>query len=317
MSPIKLFICHSSKDKPFVRRLKKELTSFRLDVWVDENEIKVGDSIFSAIANALKQSDYVLLIISPNFGLSQWAQTELESAFGLEITHKTKKILPCLIKETELPLLISGRKYANFSKKFRNGLIELVDAIVPKNENNPLDVYVTDSVVTLDVQSKDGKLVKYDKKCTHNSLVDNLTHYGDCFAIDGSIENIIVNGQKVKIVRKESGMKMFDVIYSKPLSKGESEFIHTTADLLNSFEAVNEHWETLTNNHNADQFKVIVKFPETRPPVDWYVEERIGTKYTRKGPEGVVLTNEGNRKILTLTINNPTHFVGYFLRWVW
>lgn len=317
MKPVKLFICHSSLDKPFVRRLKKELNSFRFDVWVDENEIKVGDSIFTAIEEALQTSDYVLLILSPNFNLSSWARSELEATFHLEKKHKTKRILPCLIKKTEIPTLISGIKYADFSKTFLNGLTELLGAIIPKNEDNPLDVYVTNSTVTLDIQDKEGRLVKYLKKCRHTSLVDHLTQFTDCFAISGSLENLVVKGERISSIRKESGMHFFEINYNHPLSKGDSEEITTTVDFINSFTELHEHWETLSNNHNADKFTVLVKFPEDRPPIDWYVEQRIGTKYTKKEKEIISLRREGSRAVLELVVENPVNFRGYILRWHW
>lgn len=314
---IHLFVCHSSLDKRFVRRLKKELNAFRYKVWVDENEIKVGDSILGSIESALAKVDYVLLILSPNFNLSSWAKSELEATFQLEVKHKTKKILPCLIKETDLPLLISGRKYANFSKKFRTGLIELVDSITPADDHNPHDVYVTNSVVTLDIQDTKGLLVKYAKKCTHSSLVNGLKSYNDCFAVSGSIENVIVNKNPVSKIRRESGMHFFEVAYSRPLAMTESEKFYTTADIVDSFTEPEEHWETMTNNHNADKFTVFIKFPKDRHPTDWYLEERIGTKYTRKGKEGISHEIDGDRAYLKLVIKNPIHFVAYIIRWKW
>jgi hypothetical protein len=36
----KIFISHSSKDKEFVRQLKKDLEEFGHEIWLDEREIK-------------------------------------------------------------------------------------------------------------------------------------------------------------------------------------------------------------------------------------------------------------------------------------
>ena len=41
----KIFICHSSNDKVFVRKLANELERHDIDIWLDEREIKVGDSL--------------------------------------------------------------------------------------------------------------------------------------------------------------------------------------------------------------------------------------------------------------------------------
>jgi hypothetical protein len=44
-SKARVFVSHSSKDKPFVRKLVEALNKHLLDIWVDEHEIKVGDSL--------------------------------------------------------------------------------------------------------------------------------------------------------------------------------------------------------------------------------------------------------------------------------
>lgn len=40
-----IFLSHNSKDKEFVRRLANRLESYGVKVWVDEAEIKVGESL--------------------------------------------------------------------------------------------------------------------------------------------------------------------------------------------------------------------------------------------------------------------------------
>ena len=43
-------MCHTSDDKPFVRRLRKDLLAHGIPkVWVDEAEIDVGDSLIAKI----------------------------------------------------------------------------------------------------------------------------------------------------------------------------------------------------------------------------------------------------------------------------
>jgi esterase/lipase superfamily enzyme len=40
-----VFICHSSKDKVFVKKLAADLRKQEIDVWLDEWNMNVGDSI--------------------------------------------------------------------------------------------------------------------------------------------------------------------------------------------------------------------------------------------------------------------------------
>src|SRR5438552_16025265 len=44
-----VFLCHSSKDKPFVERLALDLRKLGTGVWLDKWEIKAGDSILERI----------------------------------------------------------------------------------------------------------------------------------------------------------------------------------------------------------------------------------------------------------------------------
>jgi hypothetical protein len=61
MPETSVFLCHSSSDKAFVRRLSKDLMKFGVAVWVDEEHIGVGDSIFESINAGLRSCEHSLL----------------------------------------------------------------------------------------------------------------------------------------------------------------------------------------------------------------------------------------------------------------
>lgn len=58
------FICHSSLDKPFVRKLEAELERFGCSCWVDENEIGIGESLRERIEHGLENSKFFLIVLS-------------------------------------------------------------------------------------------------------------------------------------------------------------------------------------------------------------------------------------------------------------
>lgn len=62
-----IFMCHSSKDKPFVRRLAGELENNSISVWIDEKDILVGQSFIQRIHEGLKTADFVAVVLTPNF----------------------------------------------------------------------------------------------------------------------------------------------------------------------------------------------------------------------------------------------------------
>lgn len=67
-----VFITHSHQDKPFVRKLASDLLANGIQVWVDEAEIKVGDSLIQKISNAITESDFVIAVLSKSSVESHW-----------------------------------------------------------------------------------------------------------------------------------------------------------------------------------------------------------------------------------------------------
>ena len=62
---VRVFLSHSSKDKPFVRDLADALeTGGEIKVWLDEREIGYGENIVLKIEEGL-DANVVLLILSP------------------------------------------------------------------------------------------------------------------------------------------------------------------------------------------------------------------------------------------------------------
>lgn len=60
-----IFLSHTHKDKPFVRKLAQALEINGVRVWVDEAEIKVGDSLITKIEEGIKDVDYLGVILTP------------------------------------------------------------------------------------------------------------------------------------------------------------------------------------------------------------------------------------------------------------
>jgi len=88
------FLSHSSKDKPFIRQLAADLTREGITVWLDEQMIRVGDSITDKISQGLAESDYFLIALSDNSTQSEWVKKELNQALVTEIEERKVRILP-------------------------------------------------------------------------------------------------------------------------------------------------------------------------------------------------------------------------------
>lgn len=113
----KVFLSHTKKDKPFVRKLAADLRSYGHIVWIDEAEINIGDSLIGKIRDGLDMVDYVAAIISKGSLESEWVKKELEIASNREIKEKRVVVLPILVEHVDLPGFLEGKFYGDFSEK--------------------------------------------------------------------------------------------------------------------------------------------------------------------------------------------------------
>lgn len=123
------FLSHSSADKVFIRQIAADLTAKGIGVWLDEQRIRVGDSIPEKIAQGLAESDYFLIGISQRSSESAWVQKELNNALMSEVQRRKVHILPLKLEDTPMPPIIADKKYADFSKSYKAGLDDLLTAL--------------------------------------------------------------------------------------------------------------------------------------------------------------------------------------------
>jgi hypothetical protein len=111
-----IFLSHSSRDKRFARRLARDLQAHGVRVWIDEAEMLVGDSLVKKLEEAIREMEYLGVLLSPNSVNSEWVQREVEIALNQEIRGKRVKVLPILYKECEVPGFLSAKVWVDFRK---------------------------------------------------------------------------------------------------------------------------------------------------------------------------------------------------------
>jgi hypothetical protein len=88
------FICHASEDKRrVVKPLARQLAQGGFDVWYDEFEMRVGDSLRRSIDKGLRRSRFGIVVLSKHFFAKQWPKYELDGLIAREVRGK-KVILP-------------------------------------------------------------------------------------------------------------------------------------------------------------------------------------------------------------------------------
>lgn len=90
-----LFISHASEDKDMVAiPLAQVLRRAGLRVWLDRQEIRIGDSLHEKIDEGLANSRYGVVILSPSFLAKRFPRKELDGLLAREDASERKVILP-------------------------------------------------------------------------------------------------------------------------------------------------------------------------------------------------------------------------------
>lgn len=88
------FICHASEDKAgLVKPLAMALKRLGFDIWYDEHEMRVGDSLRRSIDKGLSKSRFGIVVLSKSFFSKEWPKYELDGLTAREVQGK-KVILP-------------------------------------------------------------------------------------------------------------------------------------------------------------------------------------------------------------------------------
>ncbi len=113
------FLVHASEDKAeVVHPLRDALTRRGYNLWVDEFQLKVGDSLRRKIDQGLKRSAHGIVVLSPSFFVKRWPQEELDALYARAISARRNVILPVWhgVDQKEIKRrapLIAGRLAAN------------------------------------------------------------------------------------------------------------------------------------------------------------------------------------------------------------
>lgn len=90
-----VFISHASEDKDAVAGpLAKALQEQGLRVWLDQFELKIGDSLQRSINEGLAESRFGVVILSPSFLAKEWPKKELDALTARETGRNKPVILP-------------------------------------------------------------------------------------------------------------------------------------------------------------------------------------------------------------------------------
>jgi hypothetical protein len=112
---------------PATKQLATEIAAAGHDVWLDELEIDIGDSIVARVQEGLVGANYLVLCCSSS-GMSDWMDREWMSTLARRLSGQKVRILPVLLTGGSLPAILSDIKYADLVTDWGAGVAALMRA---------------------------------------------------------------------------------------------------------------------------------------------------------------------------------------------
>ena len=123
-----VFISHRKVDDEPAIKLSEKIRAAGHQVWLDEWEINLGDSIVEQVNVGLEGASYVVLCFSAE-GMSAWVNREWMSSLARQLSGHNIKVLPVLLTGGQLPAILADIKHADLVKDWSKGASELLRAI--------------------------------------------------------------------------------------------------------------------------------------------------------------------------------------------
>ena len=127
----RVFMSHSTADKPQVEKIKALLVQERVPVWYDQDDMDIGDPLLEKIDRGIRESTFVAVFLSRAAAKSRWVQQEMRLAFG-KVQDAEKKFLPVLLEdltEDEIPGYLQGLLRADFRTQSEAQARQVVEQI--------------------------------------------------------------------------------------------------------------------------------------------------------------------------------------------
>jgi hypothetical protein len=121
-----IFISHSSRDKGTALRLGTVLNFCAIDVWLDDWELEVGQSLTDELAKAMNKSRFIAILITENYNKTVWTKTEYKKAMAREQKEQRTVMLPLIVGEAEIPDFLEDKIYIDLRTEYYSGIVKLV-----------------------------------------------------------------------------------------------------------------------------------------------------------------------------------------------
>jgi transcriptional regulator with XRE-family HTH domain len=133
-----IFISHSSKDKNIVREIAAEIEAEdvggrHFSAWLDEAEIKPGESIPGKVGEGLEKSRFIAIVMTPAYfaSTSGWTDAEWHSVLHTDPDNRKARLIPLLVADCPfIPYLLRHLRAIDMrGERYGKGISELLSIL--------------------------------------------------------------------------------------------------------------------------------------------------------------------------------------------
>jgi molybdopterin-guanine dinucleotide biosynthesis protein A len=126
---VNVFLSHRATDLAEACRLRDALQERRYEVWLDADQMRVGDSIVGKMNDGLSAASHLVLCLSSSGVDAPWISREWLSALARQLEGRGIKVLPVRLTGSEAPAILADIKYADLVADWGKGLEDLCAAL--------------------------------------------------------------------------------------------------------------------------------------------------------------------------------------------
>lgn len=131
MAKQNIFISYSAKDSDIAQALIKDLDKRGIYVWKDR-DIAAGEKWMQKIEKALREAEYFIFLLTPDFLASEWSNVEMGVALSRQATSENIQIIPIMLRDVRLPYTLSAFTYLDAREDDISLIGEKISEIIRK-----------------------------------------------------------------------------------------------------------------------------------------------------------------------------------------
>ena len=251
---LRVFLCHSSNDKPNIRILYKRFLSEQwIDPWLDEVSIRPGQDWQLEIEKVVNQTDVVIVCLSQNSITKEgYIQKEIKKALDkAEVKpDDTIFIIPLRFEECDVPRRLAKWQWVDYFKE--NGYSLLVESLQLRGRKLGVSYMAPDERKQIVAELKETKRALAVREAELKAIIaqaDEVAHT-DALTFLPNLRQIIGDLQREVI---------FSEHYTTPLSISMLD--------LDNFKQINDAYGHIVGDEVlrslASEFHKIIRYPDT------------------------------------------------------